>query len=261
MVLPVFDESALRIQQEISKNDPDLNLIERLIGNDPSLTSQVLRIANSAFYKGLTKISTIRNAIIRLGAGEISNIVMLIAQRKNFHSKDPFCRNNLEKLWRHSTGCAVGARWLSKQCHFQEFSHEAFTAGLLHDVGKLFLLKVVENIHLSEKIDIKPSDFLLNEVMDSFHTEYGYSLMKNWNLPEIYCTVAHHHHLEEFDSNNTLLVIVRLANKACNKLGIGPKEDPSIILAATPEANLLGLSEVSIAKLEIALEDALALAA
>ena len=41
MVLPVFDESALRIQQEISKNDPDLNLIERLIGNDPSLTSQV----------------------------------------------------------------------------------------------------------------------------------------------------------------------------------------------------------------------------
>jgi hypothetical protein len=59
--------------------------------------------------------------------------------------------------------------------------------------------------------------------------------------------------------NDTLLIIVRLANKACNKLGIGLSKDPSIILAATPEASLLGLSEVFLAELEIILEDSMIL--
>jgi HD-like signal output (HDOD) protein len=261
ILLPVFDESALRIQQEIGKQDPDLQLIEKLIGNDSSLTGQVLKIANSAFYKGLTKVSTIRNAIIRLGVEEISNIVMLTTQRKNYYSKDPFCRDILEKLWHHSTGCAIGSQWLSKQCHFDDTSNEAFTAGLLHDIGKLFLLKVVEDLNLAKNVAIKPSHALMREVMDNLHTEHGNSLLMNWNLPKIYCEVARDHHTEGFDSNNILLAIVRLANKACNKLSIGINEDPSIILAATPEASLLGLSEITLAQLEIVLEDTLALAA
>jgi HD-like signal output (HDOD) protein len=86
-------------------------------------------------------------------------------------------------------------------------------------------------------------------------TEQGYLLLKGWNIPETYCLVAGEHHAEEFDSNNDLLVIVRPVDQACNKMGIGLLEDPSIALAATPEANLLGLSEVVLAELEIKLED------
>ena len=259
ILLPVFDKIALRIQQEVAKNDIDISLIERLICNDPSLTSQVLKTANSTFYKGLTKVSTVLNAIIRLGAEEVANIVTLVTQQKNFYSKDPFCRGIIKELWRHSAACAVGAQWIAKESQSQNLSHEAFTAGLLHDIGKLFLIKVVEEINLSKKTNIKPSKELLNEVMDNFHAEHGYSLLQNWNLPEIYCEIARDHHLENFDSNDFLLVIVRLVNKACNKLGIGLNEDPSIVLAATPEANVLGLSELALAKLEITLEDAMGL--
>lgn len=259
ILLPVLDEIALNIQQEVTKNDTDINRIESLICNDPSLTSQVLKTANSTFYKGLSKISTVLNAIIRLGAGEISNIVTFVTQKKNFYSKDPFCRDIMEELWRHSAACAVGAQWIAKESHSKAFLHEAFTAGLLHDIGKLFLIKVAELINLSEKTTIKPSKELLNEVMDNFHTERGYSLLKNWNLPEIYCNIARDHHSEEFDSNDILLVMVRLVNKACNKLGIGLDKDSSIVLAATPEANILGLSELSLAKLEITIEDSMGL--
>jgi len=259
ILLPVLDEIAVSIQQEVAKNDTDINLIEKLICNDPSLTSQVLKTANSTFYKGLSKVSTVLNAIVRLGASEVSNIVMFVTQKKNFYSKDPFCRDIMEELWRHSTGCAVGAQWIAKESHSQALSHEAFTAGLLHDIGKLFLIKVVEMINLSEKTDKKPSKELLNEVMFSFHAERGYSLLKKWNLPEIYCDIARDHHSEDFDSNDILMVIVRLVNKACNKLGIGLNKDPSIVLAATPEANVLGLSELFLAKLEITIEDSMGL--
>jgi HD-like signal output (HDOD) protein len=130
---------------------------------------------------------------------------------------------------------------------------------LLHDIGKLFLIKVVEMINLSEKITIKPSAELLNEVMKNFHSERGYSLLKNWNLPEIYCDIARDHHSEEFDSNDILMAIVRLVNKTCNKLGIGLNKDTSLVLAATPEAHVLGLSELFLAKLEITIEDSMGL--
>ena len=259
ILLPVLDEIALNIQQEVAKNDADISRIERLICNDPSLTSQVLKTANSTFYKGLSKVSTVLNAIIRLGAGEISNIVTFVTQKKNFYSKDPFCRNVMEELWRHSAGCAVGAQWIAKESHSKELAHEAFTAGLLHDIGKLFLIKVVEMINLSEKTTIKPSAELLNEVMKNFHSERGYSLLKNWNLPEIYCDIARDHHSEEFDSNDILMAIVRLVNKTCNKLGIGLNKDTSVVLAATPEAHVLGLSELFLAKLEITIEDSMGL--
>jgi len=259
-VLPTFDRTSMRIQEEIAKEDPDVTLIEELILHDQSLTSQVLRLANSAFYKGLVKVSTVRNAIIRLGIKEVANIVMLLTHQKNFYSKDPFVSKVMKKLWQHSVGCAVGSQWLANHCGFKAIANEAFTAGLLHDVGKLFLLMVIENMKLAKEIDSQPSYTLLNEAMSSLHTEHGSSLLENWNVPEIYCNVAREHHSEKFDSGNVLLVLVRLVDQACNKMGIGLNEDPSLLLAATSEAHVLGLSEVVLAELEIALEDSLSFA-
>jgi len=250
-VLPIFDTSVQRIQKEIAKEDPDLRTIEMLIGRDPALTGQVLKAANSAFYEGLTKVSTVHNAIIRLGTGEL---LLLLLQHDDVGFIDSFCGSLIEKLWRHSMGCAIGTHWLAKQCGFDALAHEAYIAGLLHDVGKLLLITVVENITRSGKKKLRPSNELLHEVLDSFHAEHGYLLLKSWNFPESFCKVAHEHHYEDVDPNDILLIIVRLANKACKKLGIGLSKDPSIILAATPEANLLGLPEVFLAELEIMLE-------
>lgn len=256
-VLPVFDRHSIQLILEmIAYEEPDLDAIEKQIGRDPSLTGQVLKAANSAFFKGLTKVSTIRNAIIRLGTGEISNIVRSLTER-DVSCSDLFCSRIMERLWRHSTSCAIGSRWLAKQCGFESLIHEAFTAGLLHDIGKLLLIAVIEKLYHSEKKELRPSDLLLKEVMEAFHAEHGYLLLKNWNLSEQYCRVAREHHFEELNPNDTLLIMVRLANKVCNKLGIGLHKDPSIILAATPEASQLGVSEVFLAKLEITLEDSM----
>ena len=255
-VLPVFNSPVHRIQQEIAKEEPNLDDIEKLIAGDPALTVQVLRAANSAFFEGLTKVSTVRNALIRLGTGELS---LLLMQRDDAGFIDSFCSDLMEKLWRHSLGCAIGSYWLAKQCGLEAIAHEAYIAGLLHDVGKLLLIAVVENITRSGKKKMRPSNQLLHEVMENFHAEHGSLLLKNWNLPETYCKVAHEHHYDEVDPNDTLLLIVRLVDKACNRLGTGLNKDPSIILAATPEANLLGLSEVFLAELEITLEDAMLL--
>ena len=254
-VLIPFDRNVLRIQQEIGKEEPDTNLIENLIVSDQALTSQVLRTANSAFYKGLVKVSTVREGIILLGTAEIANIVTFVTHGKNHHAKHPIIRQIMTKLWIHSAGCAMGSQWLAQRCRFKGHSHEVFIAGLLHDIGKLFLLTVLDTINASGRISVMPSQSVLAELMANLHTEYGYSLLKNWNLPKIYCDIALKHHDVQCDRKDMPLMFVKLANQACNKLGIGLQSDPSLLLVATDEAYSLGLSEIPLAELEIKLED------
>ena len=253
--LPVFNTTALRIQQEIAKPEPDIRLVERLIISDQSLTAKVLSVSNSSFYKGLNQVATVRNAIVRLGINEVSNIVMLVTHENNFRSKDPLVHGVMRALWRHSVGCAMGSNWLAKHCGLHGLAHEAFFAGLLHDVGKLFILNVIDELKNSADLDIQPSDALLIEAMDSLHANHGYLLMMRWNLPEKYCDVVRDHHHEQLDSKNMLQILVRLADKACLKLGIGMVKDPALVLGATPEAEALHISEVDLARLEIKLED------
>jgi HD-like signal output (HDOD) protein len=259
-LLPAFDRTANEVQREIVKEDPDVAKIERLIVSDQALTSQVLRTANSAFYKGLTKVATIRNAIVRLGTDEVAKIVLLVTQRRQFQIGDVTFRQNMLDLWKHSVGCGIGAQWLARECGFRSMVYQSFTAGLLHDVGKLLLMSVISAIRRSSDIDMNPSDELAMEVLDGFHAQYGHTLLENWNLPDVYCRAVRDHHIEDFDKDDVLLLIVRVVNQTCHKMGIGTRADPDLVVSALPEANLLGVSEIALAKLEIQLEDALILA-
>ncbi len=253
--LPVFNATALKIQREIAKDEPDIRLIERLIVSDQSLTAKVLSVSNSSFYKGLNQVATVHNAILRLGINEVSNIVMLVTHENNFRSKDPFVHGIMRALWRHSVACAIGSNWLAKKCGLQGMAHEAFFAGLLHDVGKLFILTVVDDLKHSNDLDVQPSDALLAEAMSSLHCSHGYELMVHWNLPEKYSRIVRDHHREEFNTKDLLLVLVRLADKVCLKMGIGMVEEPDLVLVATPEAEAMHICEVDLAQLEIKLED------
>ncbi len=256
---PVFNRTGLQVQQEVAREEPDPRVIEQLITYDPTLTSQILRIANSAFFKGLSEITTIRNAIMRLGMKEIANIALLASQKSNFTSRYRTIRAAMQSLWVHSVACAIGAQWIALNCGMKSRAQEAFTAGLLHDMGKLYILIITEALKRRGNIRQVPSEMILHEALNRLHTRYGHELLTLWNLPEEYAVIARDHHQEEFDETDTLLVIVRLADLACNRQGIGLLADSDLILAATPEAECLGLSEIKMAELEIRLEDAVSL--
>jgi len=259
--LPIFDRTAVQIQDELAKEDPDTRVIEGLIVKDQTLTSQVLKAANSSFYKGLSEVTTVRSAMVRLGSKEVANLVAMVAHRSYFKAQDPLLRRHMQQLWRHSVACAIGAKWLAETGRFDVPANEAFFAGLLHDVGKLFIITVLERLKKAKELGGLPSEALIDEILTSLHGKHGYAIMRNWNLPERYCLIARDHHREDFDTENILLCIVRQANMACHKLGIGIKTDANLTLSATPEAALLALADLDMAKLEIYLEDARLLAA
>lgn len=259
IVLPVLSSAAMRVQQELVKEEPDMSVLENLICKDQSLSSQVLQMANSAFYHGLIEVMTIRTAIVRLGMQEVGHIALLAATKNQFRSKNKELGIIMRKLWQHSVGCALGVQWLSKRCKQDELKSHAFFAGLFHDVGKLFVLMVADQMK-EKNNDLPITNALLLEAMSILHTDQGYKLMKQWNLPEEYCVIARDHHNIDFDGKNLLLLLVRLSDMACLKLGIGLAKEPSLILSAREEAQQLNLSEIDLAELEIFLEDTAILA-
>lgn len=254
IVLPVFSAVALRVQQELVKKEPEIAVVEGILAGDQSLSSQVLQMANSAFYQGLVEVLTVRAAIIRLGMQEVGRLALLVASRNQFRSKDKTLNVLMKQLWQHAVGCALGVKWLARRCKFDELENHVFFAGLLHDVGKLFVLMVVDQLRDKDQ-SVTINHALLMESMASLHAQQGYNLMRQWNMPEDYCIVTRDHHLKEYDRKNHLLVLVRLVDRACLKLGIGLLKDESIVLSTMEEAQELNLTEIDLAELEIFLED------
>lgn len=252
--LPVFNSASARIQQEMAKSEPSIPVIEKIITSDQALATQVLKIANSSFYRGLAEVGTVRAAIMRLGMEEIEKIVLLATSRQHFHSTDKAINAMMKKLWQHAVGCAYGSVWLSRRYSYGVDQSQAFFGGLFHDVGKLLILVIIEQVKRKNKT-LNITEALLLEAMARLHAREGAKLLAQWNMPEYFWVIARDHHNQELDEKNFLLLLVRMANLVCHKLGIGLEKDSSLVLPATLEASLLNLTEIDLAELEIFLED------
>lgn len=257
VTLPPFDKTALRIQMEIQKKDAQLSKIEKLIIADPAVSSQILKLANSSFFRGLSKVMTVRDAVVRLGLDEITRMVLILTQKELYSTKDTFIRNYRNTLWQHALVCALTSQWVARAAGYDELIQEVFFASLMHDIGKLFLITIIEKIKAAKEVTFVPSPAVIHEIIRNQHAEQGFRLLKKWNIPERYCQVAKEHHDEKFDTTNVPLIILRLVNKTCNKVGVSIDKKPENGNLTVAEANFFGFSEIKLAELELQIEDSL----
>lgn len=252
--IPVYSSTVSRLQATVDDENADAKQVEQVLGQDPALSAQVLRVANSPFYGGLSKISTIGAAAQRLGLKQVVNIAVLTAQRAAHASSDAVVKALMQRLWQHSVGCAIGAKWIAEHTNSRELANEAFMAGLLHDVGSLMLLRVLENLRGKKQGQQIPESLIL-EVITALHADQGARLIRHWALPDSYAEVAASHHAMEVDTTDTVGMLVRLADQTCHKIGMSLTPDSSIRLSTLPECNALRVKEIALAELEIAIED------
>ncbi len=254
--LPVFPGVAVELQQIMSEDElPPIDQVAKIISKDQALASQVLKLSNSAFFSGLNKVRTIRDALMRLGINQVFNCLVVSSQRSLYSSRDVVIDKYLKELWKHALATAIGTKWLLKKTGYPDLGDEGFLAGLLHDIGKLLLLRVIEHLK-QDNAELDLSEVFISEILESMHVEQGYNLMEEWCIPLNYCIVARDHHLEEFDPSDVLLLAVRVVNQVCRKVGLSLKPENHIVPATLPEAHALGVKEIMLAELEIALEDA-----
>jgi putative nucleotidyltransferase with HDIG domain len=174
-------------------------------------------------------------------------IVCADINNKMFSSHDAAIDAIMKRLWQHSVGCAFSAGILANTLSCGVLQDEAFSAGLFHDIGKLFILKIIDDKKNKKYLGF--SDEYMLEVIESLHAKQGYRLMTRMKLPRMYAVVARDHHQHKYDRDNPLLVLVKLANNICHQLGIGLVANPSLDIMTTEEAALLNLTEPILEKL------------
>ncbi len=252
--LPVFHPVALELERLKDDGRVGMEQIVAVIEKDPTLAAQVLRLANSAVYRGLAKADTLSRAVMRLGMKRVVSLAFAASYNLAYRGQRQPYKELLERLWPRAYLSACGARWLAERIGQGERAEEAFLAGLFHDLGELFILRALE--HLSETFEL--TEALIEEAVFSLHPEFGARLIRQWNLAEEYARIACGHHLENLNEGDWLMACVRLMDLGCRKLGVGQKAKSEISLAATSEAEALGLKEITLAQLEVFLEDLVA---
>jgi putative nucleotidyltransferase with HDIG domain len=260
VTLPARNQTARDLQTILADPDYDTGRVLEIVQSDQALTTEVLRVANSPFYGGLSEITTLQQAVVRIGGPEVVRLAIAATEKRSYQVQDPALATSIAQLWEHALATAQGARWLARKLGFGDQESEAFIGGLLHDVGKLLLVRVLDELKTSGRLDQPVPAPVLAEILDTGHTHHGALLLEQWGLPGAYRRVVAEHHAGTADTGDTLLLLVRLANLACHGLGIGLKSDPSLNLAATEEAHALDVSDLLLAELSIMLEDSFQLA-
>ena len=197
----------------------------RVISQDQGMVAKVLTIANSPLYGLPRKVSTVEFAIVILGFDHIKSIVIALSVMEAFKNKNS--RNwNREKFWKHSLATAVLSKRIAEDLGYGK-SGEAFTAGLLHDLGistmQRYFNKEYNQIH--EMVSKKEIGYLEAErnVLGIDHCTIGQFLINNWNLPDLLGEVVlYHHKPSEAQTNKKLASIVHLADYMTQVFG---KED------------------------------------
>jgi HD-like signal output (HDOD) protein len=258
--LPARSQTAQQLQQILGCDDWDIQEILDLIESDQALTAEVLRVANSAFYGGLSEVATVRKAVVRIGGPEVVRLAIAATEKQNYLVRDEDLARYMPDLWQHSLGVALASRWLARKLGYRELESECFIAGLLHDVGKLLLVRVCDDLIQSGRIDRAIPAPVLREILEGGHCKHGATLLGHWGLPAAYQAVVLHHHDEVVDPHDTLGLIIRMADLACRHLGVGMNKDASLNLSGTEEANHLDVRDIMLAELTIMLEDSFALA-
>jgi HD-like signal output (HDOD) protein len=254
--LPVFHPIAIRLQQVLESLDYTVDEVISIANEDPSLAGKILKVANSPFYLGRVPVATMRDAVIRLGAQLISNLAMVASQSSLHTSSHPLVNSYMQRLWLHSHCCAVGSRFVARSIGENSVADQAYLAGLLHDVGKLYLLKALEKLNESGLAQAALEEDLLLELFDELHVEQGSRLMEHWRLPRLYCDVVAFHHQEGREDDDLVMTIVRMVNAACRRKGMSLHVDQGVDLVELPETRQLGLNDFQLAELETVLEDA-----
>ena len=252
--LPVFDDIALQIDREVRENKLDAALICKIIEEDQVLVSDLLRMANSSFFSGMSPVSCLKDAAVRLGVRQIASIVFSVSQKRLYSASKGVFKSRLTDLWVHTSAVSMGARWLAANAGYRNLADEAFVAGLLHDIGKLSLLCVLEDLIVSDGLQL--SDEEVNSVLSQMHCEHGATLLTQWNIPESFKTIVLQQNDEKPDLHNALLCMIRLVDRACILEGIADMHFDDVgDLESMPEVRALSLTTQDLDELRAVLQE------
>ncbi len=231
---PTLPKVAMELMELSQKPDVRFEEVVAVLEQDTMLAGKVLKLVRSPIYCGAVEITSLKNAVVRLGLNTLRDIVIEVSMNMRVFRSDAYT-DTMERLRRHSAFTAHLCRTICKYTSIEgEF---AFLCGLMHDVGIAGTLVALSEPNGKWK---RPDLISVWPGIHRMHHEAGVLMAKFWDLPlDIQLVVSAHHRVKIDGQGHPMAATVALADHIAHELGLGvvPGEDE------TPE----GVSEVEVA--------------
>jgi len=206
-------------------NKPEVSIQElvEVVKFDPAITANILRISNSAYFGLRREIHSLHQALLLLGTQELLKIIIASGATRLFNAPTPGYFTERQGLWRHSVSCALMVSVLCRELSLPDHA-TGFTAGLMHDIGKIVLsLFVEQKFHeIMEVVEKQGVSFQAAEkiILGVDHAEMGGEMARMWDFPDRLRLAITYHHLDKPEAyTDDLILLVYLADILCLMFG------------------------------------------
>ncbi len=246
--LPTLPDVIGKVLDLVGDQSSSAKELGKLISYDQAISSRLLKVANSAYYGSMREIAKVQHAIVLLGFKEVKSLVLGIAvfdTMKGTGSETSFKKDD---FWMHSMGSALAGQIICRKAGGAD-PETAFTASLLHDIGKLVLdvFFTQEYIKVLERVEVNGTSILEaeEEVMGFSHADVGGWLCDRWKFPPVLSSsIGFHHQVEKVDTSHLPMTsIVHLADILCKRANLGNSGDNKLPAIQASAKNHMGLKE------------------
>jgi putative nucleotidyltransferase with HDIG domain len=259
--LKPIPQVALKILRLVSQDDYDISEIADEVRKDQVISAKTLKLSNSAMFSIRRKIETLDHALLLIGRDQLVKLVISASVRKLF---DPdtqgysLCKGG---LYHHALGTAIVAETLA-QVTGKVLPGLAYTAGLLHDIGKVVLDQYVAAAYplFYRNVSQEGQSFLEAEksILGTDHTQTGYELAVKWGFPEtLAAAIRHHHNPEKETEHRSLTHILYISNLLMEKFYGGLELEQTAVENLPDRLSELGLAIKNLPDLVDALPESL----
>lgn len=212
--LPPFPDILFKARDIVNDETKDLRDLAQILEKDQAMTARILKIANSAYYALRNPVSSVQQACAILGAETLLQMITLASTSKLLGKELKGYSISSGEVFTHSLGVAFASRLIAiKTDPF--LTTDAFSAGILHDAGKLLMdehLIEVKDLFISKANDARHIHEVEKELFGFDHAQIGSDFLKSWNLPLNQTKAIRWHHEPSKSDNNRLACIIHIAN-------------------------------------------------
>ncbi|MES2356119.1 MAG: HDOD domain-containing protein [Pseudomonadota bacterium] len=244
--LPSLPAIVVELLESVDQQDVNNETLASKISCDQALAAKTLRLANSSFYGLQGKVTSIQSALTVLGFRSVRTLVMAVGITSQF-THTAGSAFDFQSFWRHCIGTALAAKALAR--HVNASEEGAFTAGLLHDIGRLVLVTRFPE-HYGEVLAYRAQHdcYLLiaeREILGLDHAMVGHALGQYWKFsPTILAAIAAHHAPEGKDPA-CLAGVVNIADAIAYALDLSGDENDLVPPLSSEVWAHLGLTRES----------------
>jgi putative nucleotidyltransferase with HDIG domain len=214
----------------LATGDAQLDAVVEVVQFDQALTAALLATANSSWSASRTRITTVRDAVLRLGTGPVLSLALGASVRNRMHRAVPEYGLAEGELWEHSVAALLAAELLGRRAPVKP-PVETATAALLHDVGKLVMARfldddLLQSLHRAaeEGIGRRRAEV---DVLGVNHAELGALVAQTWRLPPSLVRGIGYHHDPRL-GGELICFAVHLADVVAKAVGAGLEDDPDL---------------------------------